>query len=396
MPAQPTPRENRPLCRTGALVSGAAAAPRNSLDTHAGFVLLHAPRAIGGSVVYPFRETRVLVGRDPACDIELLDGAVSRQHAAISYGQGTWTLRDVGSRHGTFIDGARVEQAELQPSALVRIGDCFFKFVRAGVDSYSHYSLDGELRGRPFGEDEGDAPLGGLVGGYRMHRIARALRRLGPSRVSVVLVGEPGPERERCARALHTWSARPGRLVRVDGVGLDASTLREIIHHVVEDAHEGTLFLDGIDGLAPEEIARTESLITEVIHGASDGGPYRSLALCSIDVRLVLGVRRAPLPDLAEAPRYVVSIPPLRERKEDIRALCHATLQRLGRAEVEMDFNFLSGLLHHSFPGDVGELEQILDGARARCEGSTLLAAHLPLPLRERMALLYSSRGSGC
>jgi two-component system NtrC family response regulator len=89
----------------------------------------------------------------------------------------------------------------------------------------------------------------------------------------------------------------------------------------------------------------------------------------------------------------MASIPPLRERKEDIRALCRATLQRLGRAEVEMDFHFLTGLLHHTFPGDVDELEQILDESLARCEGPMLGAAHLPLPLRERMALLYSSRG---
>jgi ABC-type multidrug transport system ATPase subunit/pSer/pThr/pTyr-binding forkhead associated (FHA) protein len=63
------------------------------------------------------------IGRDPACDIVYTDPRVSWHHAVIRAGEGHWTLEDVGSDHGTYVDGRRTRLAQLRPGTVLRFGD---------------------------------------------------------------------------------------------------------------------------------------------------------------------------------------------------------------------------------------------------------------------------------
>lgn len=61
---------------------------------------------------------RTLVGRSRGCDVQLAGTAVSSEHAAIAWAAGGWTLRDLGSRNGTFLDGRRLSPGETAPLAV--------------------------------------------------------------------------------------------------------------------------------------------------------------------------------------------------------------------------------------------------------------------------------------
>jgi pSer/pThr/pTyr-binding forkhead associated (FHA) protein len=91
---------------------GAARAPR-------GAVL--RPRAGGEAVRIP-AGGRLLVGRDPACDLFLDDAALSRRHAMFAQEGNVWSVADQVSANGTFVDGRRVEREPLRDGAVVRFG----------------------------------------------------------------------------------------------------------------------------------------------------------------------------------------------------------------------------------------------------------------------------------
>jgi 2-alkenal reductase len=66
---------------------------------------------------------RLLIGRDEECDLVLSDSKVSRRHAAVELVDGEATLRDLGSRNGTFVNGTRVESVRLRGHEQIQVGD---------------------------------------------------------------------------------------------------------------------------------------------------------------------------------------------------------------------------------------------------------------------------------
>jgi FHA domain len=81
-------------------------------------------RAGGGRAGETFRPSgdRTLIGRAPECDIFLDDVTVSRRHAELLQDRGHFTIRDLGSLNGTFVNRTRVESAELHDDDEVQIG----------------------------------------------------------------------------------------------------------------------------------------------------------------------------------------------------------------------------------------------------------------------------------
>src|SRR6478609_7972897 len=62
------------------------------------------------------------VGRGAGCDIALDDASVSRRHAEIECREGALRVRDLGSRNGTFVNGARIEHAVVRPGDIMVFG----------------------------------------------------------------------------------------------------------------------------------------------------------------------------------------------------------------------------------------------------------------------------------
>jgi FHA domain-containing protein/zinc ribbon protein len=81
-----------------------------------------------GETFFPDGETS-LIGRSPECDIFLDDVTVSRKHAELSRAGERWTIRDLGSLNGTFVNRKRIETAELEDDDELQIGKYRLTFL---------------------------------------------------------------------------------------------------------------------------------------------------------------------------------------------------------------------------------------------------------------------------
>lgn len=81
-------------------------------------------------MVYSLVQEETIIGRNPTTDITLLDDGISREHAIISWAQGSdeYTVEDLQSTNGTKVNGKRVRSATLSPNDEIRIGNTSFRF----------------------------------------------------------------------------------------------------------------------------------------------------------------------------------------------------------------------------------------------------------------------------
>ena len=78
---------------------------------------------------FPLERTQTTIGRTPDCDIFLDDVTVSRRHAIVAKGARTFTLEDLGSLNGTFLNRHRIEQADLENGDELQIGKYRLTFL---------------------------------------------------------------------------------------------------------------------------------------------------------------------------------------------------------------------------------------------------------------------------
>ncbi len=78
---------------------------------------------------YPLTKAHTVIGRDKTADIPVKDALISRQHASISFDDGAFILKDMGSTNGTLHNGRLVEQARLQNRDRVQVGDTTIQFI---------------------------------------------------------------------------------------------------------------------------------------------------------------------------------------------------------------------------------------------------------------------------
>ena len=267
----------------------------------------------------------IMVGRDAPCELVLDDTATSRRHARLTpYAHGI-EVTDLDSSNGTFVDGHRALRTIARAGSVIRIGS--FALVVAAFDEAWQPDVDGPL-----------------VGGPALAAVRRAIEVVGPTPMSVMIVGERGTGRQLVARLL-------GAQVVIDCTApIDPAAL------------EGTVLLDRIDE-APEqeELAR---LVDE-----------------RRDVRFI-GAASAPLDSALYAKLADVEIvlPPLRNRREDIPALAKLFL---GGREVTFSADAMEALLLHAWPQNIRELERVV---RALALRDTVELCDLPLQIQRKRA----------
>lgn len=241
-----------------------------------------------------------------------------------------------------------------------------------------------------------------------MRALYEQAERVAASVINVLVLGENGVGKELLARAIHNLSARKGGpFVALNCAALSESlVLGELFGHekgaftgafqarpgLLESASGGTLFLDEIGELPLSMQSKLLRVIEEKKVMRVGARVERT-----VDVRFVAATNR----DLEEeAARGVfrqdlffrlngmsLTVPPLRERPEEIRQLTRMFLTRARAAQaappLEIDESTFQALERYSFPGNVRELKNIVDRGAILCQGGALLPDHLPEKLRE-------------
>ena len=246
--------------------------------------------------------------------------------------------------------------------------------------------------------------LKGFVGqSPTFQRIFKEIRLLQESTAtSVLITGESGTGKELVARAIHFGSPRcEGPFVPVNCAAIPGELVESLLFgHVrgaftgadsdrigyFQMAHGGTLFLDEIGEMPLELQAKLLRVLEdgEVRRiGEREGKKVevRVLAATNVELadRIKKGVFRQDL--YFRLARYLVAVPPLRQRQEDIPLLAQHFLQlfakEMGREVPELSAEVSEALKAYSFPGNVRELKNIIERALIESGGGVLRAHHL-------------------
>lgn len=232
------------------------------------------------------------------------------------------------------------------------------------------------------------------------------------STASVLITGETGTGKELFARAIHNNSSRAdGRFVVVDCTVLPKTLIESVLlgHEKgsftgAEQAHDGlvmqadggTLFLDEV-GELPLEAQRTflrvlqERSFRPLGAKAEVASDFRLLAATSRDLERMATAGEFRRDLLFRLRSLTVSLPPLRERKDDVPALsAHIVAEQCKLCGVETKgfaSDFHEALCAYDWPGNVRELVSAIESSVVRAGGEpALYATHLPTHIRVRMA----------
>lgn len=248
-----------------------------------------------------------------------------------------------------------------------------------------------------------------VTSGGPMAEVLSTIARAARSQVSVLILGESGTGKELLARALHEASPRAGGpFVTVNAAALSPSLLEsELFGHEkgaftgadrsrkgrFETAGGGTLFLDEVGDLAPEVQVKLLRVIQErVIERVGSNQPI------PVDVRIVAATHR-DLPAEVKAGRFredlfyrlavvIVEVPALRHRRADIPLLVEHLLEKHlglgGGGQKQFSREALDRLVRYDFPGNVRELENIVQRALVLSRGDLITAADLPSSVQRR------------
>jgi MoxR-like ATPase len=323
----------------------------------------------------PIGEEPLLVGRHPGCDVALKDEHASTYHCALAREGGLVRVLDLASTNGTSVDGVLVHRGAVDRRASLRVG-------RTRLDLVPSVGT-----GRPL-----------LLPSPAMRRLYVQAARLARSRAAVLISGESGVGKEVLARLIHDESGRRGAFVALNSAVLQKSMASsELFGHVrgaftgADRDHDGafvaadggTLFLDEIGELAPD--VQAELLRAVELGRVRRLGDTREVP---VDVRVVAATHR-DLARMVGAGRFredlyhrlcvlPVTIPPLRERLEDLDALADELLAR-EHPRLRLTEAARLRLRQHPWSGNARELLNVLRRAAVYCDGDVLEPRHLEI-----------------
>ncbi|MBN1962780.1 MAG: sigma-54-dependent Fis family transcriptional regulator [Deltaproteobacteria bacterium] len=255
-------------------------------------------------------------------------------------------------------------------------------------------------------------PMGLIGKSPRFIETLATISKVADYKSTVLLQGESGTGKELLARALHAESIRKrGPFVPINCGAIPETLLEsELFGHVkgaftdagrtkiglIEEANAGTLFLDEIGELPLTlQVKLLRFLQEDEIRRVGD------IKDIKVNVRVVTATAR-DLQKMVEAGQFredlyyrlnvlQLRVPPLRERKEDIPLLVEHFIEkygkRLNRPGMTFTRDALRLLLDYSWPGNIRELENLVERAMVLAENTQIDAANLPDHLQNETAL---------
>lgn len=293
-----------------------------------------------------------------------LSRRASREHAVCEVSEGERAgrhevhLRDLGSKNGTQVNGKACSSARLADGDLIRLGDALLLL-------------------RWESTQKQDAAVPRLVGtSAPIRTLRKRIAELAPVPAPVLLLGESGTGKDLAAQSLHELSGRSGRLVPVNCSAIPESLAEsQIFGHMsgsftgataaqeglFRAAQGGTLFLDEVGDLPPA----VQPKLLRILEDRTIV-PVGSTRAIKVDVRIVAATNRDLKAGIvtgrfrgdlyARLCALVLSLPPLRVRREDVLLLLEAAL---GPEHPPLTAALAEALVLYDWPLNVRELVQL-------------------------------------
>lgn len=282
----------------------------------------------------------LVFGTSETCGFVLHDRRLARRHFVAEVLGNEVRVKDLRSETGTWLGGVRVHDVELQGGELIRLGATAIHVERLpdGPTACANYS-------DRFGSFLGAASA--------VKRLYPLLHHLASNDVPILIEGEVGVGKSLLARAIHDHGPRgeaPLIVVRCADVRREKLGVLEI-----QRTRGGTLVLDDVDLLGPEDQARLPQLLT-----ASEAHDVRVIATTRYDLDREVVAGRFSQTALYRLCGTRLELPPLRHRLEDVPLLARACCARLGAAPESLSDEVLARWSRAAWPGNVKELENIV------------------------------------
>ncbi len=248
----------------------------------------------------------------------------------------------------------------------------------------------------------------GIVGsGEAMVDVFETIRRVAPTTTTILITGETGTGKEMIANALHANSPRKSNpLIKINCAAIAENLMESELFGYekgaftgavvtkpgrFELAHKGTLFLDEVGELPREMQVKLLRVIQE-----QDFERVGGLKTIKVDVRLITATNRNLLNDVKDG-RFredlfyrlnvlPIHLPALRERREDIPSLTEFFIdkfnRKLERAIRGIDDRVKDLFMQHAWPGNVREMENLLERVVLMCKGDMITLEDIPLELK--------------
>ena len=325
---------------------------------------------------YQIEKEKITFGTNEDNDLVLNDEFVSRHHGEIYFRKGEFFIRDLGSRNGTFINGKRVKGSIIESGCRIETGNTGFVFI---LSEDTAILLDRK-------EDH----LGEIIGKSQKIQVLFTFCKKAASCDATVLInGETGTGKELIAKTIHSLSRRSsGPFITIDCGSIPRDLIEsELFGHekgaftgaqnqrkgAFERGHKGTVFLDEI-GELPKEMQPKLLRILEEREFKRVGGDTH----IQTDIRVIAATNKELNVEITKGNfredlffrLYVIpiSLPTLRERKEDIPLLTdyfikkNQMLSETG-SQLTITDEALKNMADYSWPGNVRELRNIIDRA---------------------------------
>ena len=242
----------------------------------------------------------------------------------------------------------------------------------------------------------------------QMKQVFETIEQVAPSRATVLIQGESGTGKELVAHAIHNLSGRPkDKLVIVHCAALSAQLLEsELFGHEkgaftgaferrigrFEQANGGTLVLDEMG-----EIDATLQVKLLRVLGERTLERVGGNTTIKVDVRVIAATNKNLAQMVAEGKFredlyfrlnvVQITLPPLRERRDDLIPLVQHFLKELarenGKPVKELSTEAMQAVLEYGWPGNVRELRSALERGVVMCNGAKIMSRHLPDTLRD-------------
>lgn len=349
-------------------------------------------------------------GQEALAEVKTHEPALMLLDLQMPLMSGTEVLRELAKKNARFPVIVISAHGSIQ-SAVEAMKQGAYDFVTKPFDP-QHLELvvrkaletEGLKRGRELFAEESDSRYRLVAGeSNSMREAVGTAQKAAASKATVLLLGESGTGKEVFARAIHNWSERNAHpFVAINCVGLSRELLEsELFGHEkgaftgadqlkrgkMELANGGTVFLDEIGDVSAELQTKLLRFLQEREFDRVGGqSPIH------VDVRIVAATNR-DLESAMKAGQFrhdlyhrlnviAITLPPLRERKKDIPALCVHFMRRYVRESKkpfdEITVDAMEKLSTYSWPGNVRELANVIERAVVLGSGPKITLKELP------------------